>query len=85
MAHLNIQVQKIALTRKMGKYKIDGNKLYEMYSDEEEWIMNDILLLNFMTLSVQELEAERSYTHRSEVLLSESGIKKLFILKVGSI
>ena len=36
--------------------RIDGNKLYEMYSDEEEWIINDILLLNSMTLSVQELE-----------------------------
>ena len=42
----------------VGKYKIDGNKLYEMYSDEEEWIINDILLLNSMTLSVQELEAD---------------------------
>ena len=36
----------------------DGNKLYEMYSDEEEWIISDILLLNSMTLSVQELEAD---------------------------
>ena len=31
--------------KEVGKYKIDGNKLYEMYSDEEEWIINDILLL----------------------------------------
>lgn len=44
--------------KEVGKYKIDGNKLYEMYSDEEEWIINDILLLNSMTLSVQELEAD---------------------------
>lgn len=44
--------------REVGKYKIDGKKLYEMYSDEEEWIINDILLLNSMTLSVQELEAD---------------------------
>ena len=28
------------------------------YNDEEEWIINDILLLNSMTLSVQELEAD---------------------------
>ena len=42
----------------VGKYKIDGKKLYEMYSDEDEWIINDILLLNSMTLSVQELEAD---------------------------
>ena len=42
----------------MGKYKIDGNKLYEMFSDEEDWTINDILLLNSMTLSVQELEAD---------------------------
>ncbi|WP_347082635.1 hypothetical protein [Bacteroides uniformis] len=46
------------LYNEVGKYKIDGNKLYEMYSDEEEWIINDILLLNSMTLSVQELEAD---------------------------
>lgn len=46
------------LYNEMGRYKIDGNKLYEMYSDEEEWIISDILLLNFMTLSVQELEAD---------------------------
>ena len=46
------------LYNEVGKYKIDGNKLYEMYSDEEEWIISDILLLNSMTLSVQELEAD---------------------------
>ena len=44
--------------KEVGKYKIDGNKLYEMFSDEEEWIISDILLLNSMTLSVQELEAD---------------------------
>lgn len=44
--------------KEVGKYKIDGNKLYEMYNDEKEWIINDILLLNSMTLSVQELEAD---------------------------
>ena len=43
--------------KEVGKYKIDGNKLYE-YSDEDEWIISDILLLNSMTLSVQELEAD---------------------------
>lgn len=44
--------------KEVGKYKIDGNKLYKMFSDEDEWIINDILLLNSMTLSVQELEAD---------------------------
>lgn len=44
--------------KEVGKYKIDGNKLYEMFSDEEDWTINDILLLNSMTLSVQELEAD---------------------------
>lgn len=44
--------------KEVGKYKIEGNKLYEMYSDEDEWIISDILLLNSMTLSVQELEAD---------------------------
>ena len=44
--------------KEVGKYKIDGNKFYEMYNDEKEWIINDILLLNSMTLSVQELEAD---------------------------
>jgi hypothetical protein len=36
--------------KEVGKYKIDGNK--------EDWTINDILLLNSMTLSVQELEAD---------------------------
>lgn len=44
--------------KEVGKYKIDGNKLYEVFSDEDEWIISDILLLNSMTLSVQELEAD---------------------------
>lgn len=44
--------------REVGKYKIEGNKIYEMFSDEDEWIISDILLLNSMTLSVQELEAD---------------------------
>lgn len=44
--------------KEVGKYKIEGNKLYEMYSGEDEWIISDILLLNSMTLSVQELEAD---------------------------
>lgn len=43
--------------KEVGKYKIDGKKLYEMFSDEDEWLISDILLLNSMTLSVQELEA----------------------------
>ena len=51
-------VNVLIISLEVGKYKIDGNKLYEMYSDEEEWIINDILLLNSMTLSVQELEAD---------------------------
>lgn len=44
--------------KEVGKYKIESSKLYEMYSDEDEWIISDILLLNSMTLSVQELEAD---------------------------
>lgn len=44
--------------KEVGKYKIEGNKLYEMYSGEDEWIISDILLLNSMFLSVQELEAD---------------------------
>ena len=44
--------------KEVGKYKIDGKKLYEMFSDVDEWLISDILLLNSMTLSVQELEAD---------------------------
>ena len=58
MVHLNIQLLEDSYYNEVGKYKKDGNKLYEMYNDEEEWIINDILLLNSMTLSVQELEAD---------------------------
>ena len=74
--------------KEVGKYKIDGNKLYEMYSDEEEWIINDILLLNSMTLSVQELEADgvtptgqkyliREWNKRFTHTKSEQHLKKL--------
>ena len=44
--------------KEVGKYKIDGNKLYEMYSDEEEWIISNILFISTRTLSVQELETD---------------------------
>ena len=44
--------------KEAGKYKIESSKLYEMYSGEDEWIISDILLLNSMFLSVQELEAD---------------------------
>lgn len=44
--------------KEAGKYKIESSKLYEMYSDEDEWIISDILLLNSMFLSIQELEAD---------------------------
>lgn len=39
-----------------GKYKIDGTKLYEMFSDEDEWLVSEIVLLNFTTLTLQDLE-----------------------------
>ena len=48
-----------------------------MYSDEEDWIISDILLLNSMTLSVQELEADGVTPTGQKYSLSESGIKKL--------
>lgn len=42
-----------------GKYRVDGDILYEHYSDEEDWSRSKILLLNKMTLSLQELEGEK--------------------------
>lgn len=39
-----------------GKYKIDGTKLYEMFSDEDEWFISEIVLLNSTTLTLQDLE-----------------------------
>lgn len=39
-----------------GKYKIEGTNLYEMFSDEEDWISSKILLLNSITLTLQDLE-----------------------------
>lgn len=39
-----------------GKYKIEGTKLYEMPSDEDEWFISEILLLNSTTLTLQEME-----------------------------
>lgn len=39
-----------------GKYKIEGTKLYEMFSDEDQWSISEILLLNSTTLTLQEME-----------------------------
>lgn len=39
-----------------GKYKIEGTNLYEMFSDEEDWISSKIILLNSITLTLQDLE-----------------------------
>ncbi len=42
--------------KEVGKWKIEGNKLYELFSDEEEYLISEIILLNSMTLTVKELE-----------------------------
>ena len=39
-----------------GTYKIVDNLLYEMFSDEDEWVIGEILLLNSETLSIQDLD-----------------------------
>lgn len=41
-----------------GKYQIEGNILYELFSDEEEWSMNNINLLNSISLIIQNLDDE---------------------------
>ena len=37
-------------------YKIVDNLLYQMFSDEDEWVIGEILLLNSETLSIQDLD-----------------------------
>lgn len=39
-----------------GTYKIVGDLLYQMFSDEDEWAIGKILLLNSETLSIQDLD-----------------------------
>ena len=39
-----------------GTYKIVDNLLYQMFSDEDEWVIGEILLLNPETLSIQDLD-----------------------------
>ena len=39
-----------------GTYKIVDNLLYQMFSDEDEWVIGEILLLNSETLSLQDLD-----------------------------
>ena len=41
-----------------GTYKIVDNLLYQMFSDEDEWVIGEILLLNSETLSIQDLEGD---------------------------
>ena len=39
-----------------GTYKVVDNLLYQMFSDEDEWVIGEILLLNSETLSIQDLD-----------------------------
>ena len=39
-----------------GTDKIVDNLLYQMFSDEDEWVIGEILLLNSETLSIQDLD-----------------------------
>lgn len=39
-----------------GTYKIVDNLLYQMFSDEDEWALAQILLLNTETLTLQDLD-----------------------------
>ena len=39
-----------------GTYKIVDNLLYQMFSDEDEWVIGEILLLNSETLSIRDLD-----------------------------
>lgn len=38
----------------VGKYKVESGKLYQMYSDEEDWIASKIVELNTISLVLQE-------------------------------
>lgn len=38
----------------VGKYKIESGKLYQMYSDEEDWIIYQIVELNSISLITEE-------------------------------
>ena len=37
-----------------GTYRVEGNVLYQMFSDEDDWCLNLILLSNPMSLTIQE-------------------------------
>ena len=39
-----------------GTYKIVDNLLYQMFSDEDEWVIGEILLLNSETLCIQDVD-----------------------------
>lgn len=38
----------------VGKYKVESGKLYQMYSDEEDWIIYQIIELNSISLITEE-------------------------------
>ncbi len=42
-----------------GEYRVDGDILYEHFSDEEDWSRSKILLLNNMSLSLQDLKGDK--------------------------
>ena len=39
-----------------GSYKVENNKLYEMFSDEDEWVMAEIITLNSTILTLRDLD-----------------------------
>lgn len=44
--------------KEVGKYKIQENRLYQMFSDENDWMISDIVKLNSTTLTLEELDSK---------------------------
>ena len=44
-----------------GSYKIEGDVLYELFSDEEDWDMNKIVLLDKTSLTLSNSSGKKQY------------------------
>ena len=55
-----------------GLYKIDGDILYEMFSDEDDWEMYKISLLNSMSLIYQYIKQNGELSNRKDVFQREN-------------
>ncbi|WP_165027320.1 lipocalin family protein [Dysgonomonas sp. ZJ279] len=52
--------------KEVGKYKIESDKLYQMFSDEEDWVTSQIVELNTISLILQEFHNDGTLSNTKD-------------------